>query len=447
MKHVRLETLGVALPEILVPQDGVDIRSWSVIACDQYTSEPEYWEKVAQNTKSLPSTYHLVFPETYLENTNLQGKIQSIERAMGDYLNSEVLKNLPPGVVLVDRKTPFNPSRRGIVLALDLEMYDFRPGSNSLIRPTEGTILERLPIRVQIRRNAPLEFPHVLILIDDPEKTVIEPLFAEASSQRPLYDSPLMEGAGHVTGHFLPAEKVGPRLKESLEALLRPGRLRNRYGTEDRLLFAVGDGNHSLATAKSVWEEKKAGLSPAEWENHPGRYALVEMVNLFDPGIQFEPIHRILTEVDPSDFLRYLRTREGISLIPAQPEETEDILGGSRGPLDDVAVVFGERVSFLSFPNNGGGRPAGVVDQLIEEYTQGEKDGRTDYIHGGETLVSLCKRADAVGFLLPSLRKDMLFPIIARDGLLPRKAFSIGEALEKRFYLEGRRIDAGGKNS
>ncbi len=441
MDTKSLAALGVALPEILVPGDGVDIRNWSVIACDQYTSEPEYWERVARETAGIPSTFHCVFPETYLENGDPEGRIRSIRRAMTEYAGSGVLKALPPGIVLVERSTPFHESRRGIVLALDLDLYDFRPGSSSLIRPTEGTILERLPIRVRIRRDAPLEFPHILILVDDPEKTVIEPLFADASSFPIIYDSDLMAGAGHVTGRFIPAHTAAPRLAGSLEALLRPGRLRNRYGREDRLLFAVGDGNHSLAAAKSVWEEKKLHLSPAEAASHPGRFALVEVVNLFDPGIQFEPIHRILTGVDPSDFFRHLRSRGGCMLTPAQPGESEDLLGGAPGPFDDVAIIAGGRSTFLTFPDNGGGRPAGVVDRIIDEYIGAVKKGRTDYIHGRESLVTLCENADAVGFLLPSLRKDMLFPIIARDGVLPRKAFSIGEASEKRFYLEGRRID------
>ena len=427
----ELLSLGIALPEILVPAESVDISTWAVVACDQYTSEPGYWSAVAAVAKDRPSALHCILPEIFLESPDVEQRMLSIKRTMADYLARGFLRKLPPGLILVDRRTVFHPSRKGIVLALDLEKYDYNRGTKSLIRPTEDTILERIPPRIKIRREAPLELPHIMILIDNPEKSVIEPLFDAGAGEPPLYDADLMMDGGHIVGRYLPTETASPLLAASLSRLA--GR-----GNGDPLLFAVGDGNHSLATAKAVWEELKPGLPKQLTASHPARFALVEIVNLYDSGIEFEPIHRILTGISPAEFLRYIEKIPG-----ADPRRTQSFAEVRELCADGslVGVLSAEWSAAIKTRSDGSRLPTGAVQELLEDFLRTRKEGGIDYIHGTDSLFSLCRRQDTVGFLLPPLPKRELFPAVIGGEVLPRKAFSIGEAPEKRFYLEGRRLD------
>ncbi|MDR1626637.1 MAG: DUF1015 domain-containing protein [Spirochaetia bacterium] len=446
--NAMLASLGVLVPEILVPAEGVDIGSWAVIACDQYTSEPEYWDKVARVAEGKPSALHCVLPELYLGSEKAEGAIAAIQKTMGDYVASGILRPLPPGLVLVERSTPYHALRRGVMLALDMERYDYRPGTSSLIRPTEGTIVERLPPRIRIRRDAALELPHIMVLIDDRQDEALGRLFGLAAAGRPVYDGELMLGCGRVRGRFLEAGKAGPALAEALGAL-------QKESGHPQLLFAMGDGNHSLAAAKAAWEEIRPGLSPGERERHPARHALVEIVNLYDPGVEFHPIHRVLTGADPRRFFAFLGQKPGFVLKKTSSfEETKSLCAAAWEDGDGQAfftlgLLSAGETALLRIPRDGAALPTAAAQRLLEEFcsggggegsTGGKTEGKIDYIHGGDSLFSLCAGGQALGVLLPGLPKSELFPLVLRDGTLPRKAFSIGEAPEKRFYLEARRI-------
>jgi hypothetical protein len=438
-----LTNLGVFLPKILVPSDRIEKHKWAVIACDQYTSEPEYWEKVEEYVGEAPSTLRCMLPECYLQGRDAEKRIAAVRGAMKEYLAEGVFDELPEGLVLVDRQTAFQNSRRGMVLAVDLEKYDYTPGAESLIRPTEGTIVERLPPRIHIRENAALEFPHVLVLLDDPEMTVIEPLFERKKTEEPLYSVKLMFGAGSVTGRHVSAEEAAPHLVKSLGALAD-----HSLDREKPFLFAVGDGNHSLATAKVVWEKIKAELPIEDGAGHPARYALVEIVNLYDRGIHFEPIHRLLSGIDVGAFLSHLSATGKLSMTPcSSSSELEARVRAERKP-DERHFTFGLVTQFETLLVRTGpadtSTPAAEVQKICEGFLAASAGrtggGNIDYIHGTEALFTLSRQAGSAGCFLPGMDKGEIFSLVERDGVLPRKAFSIGEASEKRFYYEGRRI-------
>jgi hypothetical protein len=439
-----LDRFGLSIPEMFIPSDAADVSLWPVIACDQYTSEPEYWERVENTVGDSPSTLRCVFPECYLEVPGGEERIAAIHAAMRRYLSSGILRPLPPGVILVDRATPYRPSRRGLLTAIDLERYDYRPGTKSLVRPTEGTILERLPPRIRIRQNAPLEFPHVLVLLDDPGKTVIEPLFESAAGAQPLYNTELMLAGGRITGRFLPKADAEPRLIKSLEKLMPAKDSAGPGGAEDFFLFAVGDGNHSLAAAKAVWEELKTRDALGAEADHPARYALVEIVNLYDPGIQFEPIHRLLSGFSEPEFTAFLKTRAEIEIQPCRSfadMESRTAESGKNSNSPHTAGILSPRgESVITITSAPGAVTAQIVQDLLDEFLRNRTGGSIDYIHGAESLRALCRKPGALGFFLPAIEKSGLFPTVLRDGALPKKAFSIGEASEKRFYFESRKI-------
>ena len=300
----RLEEMGIRVPEILLPAAEYDMSRWAVIACDQYTSQQDYWEKVEELTKGAPSTLNLIYPECYLEETEPEKRIEKINSTMKQYLSGSVFTDPVSGFILVKRDIPGAKPRWGLVAALDLEQYDFSENSNSLIRATEGTILDRIPPRVKIRRNAVLELPHIMVLIDDPEKTLIEPLTAELSVMEKVYDFDLMMGSGHLTGYRVNSEKHISMISEAVGNLSSKETLQRKYNSGNAFVFAMGDGNHSLATAKTIWENyKKENSGDPELMDHPSRWALVELVNIFSEGIQFEAIHRILFNAAPDIFL------------------------------------------------------------------------------------------------------------------------------------------------
>ena len=432
--------VALQVPEILLPKSGAALESWAVIACDQYTTAPEYWRQVEELVGDAPSTLHAIFPEVHLGGPGRARRIEGINRQMRRYLEDGTLEPLPPGFVLVDRETPRTPSRKGLLVCLDLEQYGFAPDSGSLIRSTEETDPERLPPRIEIRRGAPLELPHVMVLIDDPENTVIEPLFESRDELPLLYDFELMMGGGRLRGwHAGEPERIAGTA-DALAALASG--FAARYGASRKaapLLFAVGDGNHSLAAAREVWEAKRRG-APAD---HPARHALVELVNLHDPGLRFEPIHRVVFETDADELLSSLadhcRSRGSHLEVTdfADRRQWEKARAGLDRGGQHLPFVASRRLGIATI-HRPRQQPAAAS---LQSFLGGAGvRHRVDYIHGGDRVEELGSLPGNVGFFTEALDKQSLFRTILRDGPLPRKSFSLGEAEEKRYYLESRRI-------
>ena len=440
--------IGLQVPALLVPRTGTDLTQWAVVACDQYTSQPAYWQAVERLVGSAPSTLRLILPEVYLGAADEAERILAIQQTMHRYLAQEVLVPQPPGFVLVERQTHRGRSRKGLLAALDLECYDFNPGAKTLIRPTEDTILERLPPRVRVRENAPLELPHVMVLIDDPQRLVIEPLFAEPQDR--LYDFPLMMDGGRARGWLAYHPLLIQWVVEQLIRLADPESFAARYGVEDEpvLLYAMGDGNHSFATAKTIWENlKRAAPDPAAIMNHPARHALVELVNLHDPGLEFEAIHRVMFNVNPThllaaldDFLTKARAALTVREFSSWQAARQNGLEAQQPNRQVIGFIAEGRAGVLTVERAKHTLPVGTLQVFLDAYLATQPQARIDYIHGEEALQALGQQPGNIGFYLPALAKDDFFPTVIRDGALPRKTFSMGEADEKRFYLECRRI-------
>ena len=408
--------------DILLPDFSVTEGSkWAAVACDQFTSEPEYWEEADRFVGDAPSTLRLILPEVYLDEGDTRTPL--INRAMEEYLQS-ILVSHPDSMIYVERTQASGGVRRGLVGAVDLECYDYKKGSDSLIRATEGTVLERIPPRVAVRRGAAVELPHVMLLIDDPERTVIEPLMGAPAEV--AYDFDLMLGGGHIKGYFVdPFDRA--RIASALEALADEGRTSARYGEGlAPLLFAVGDGNHSLATAKATYEEIKARVGKDAAACHPARYALCEVVNLHDPALEFEPIYRVMFGVEPEHVIDALKTYAASLDGNAEPQRIEYIYGETRGEL-----TVSSPVQQL---------PVGTLQTFIDEYIKRNPGVTVDYIHGVDSTEKLAQKDGAVGFIFEGMAKDSLFKTVMLDGALPRKTFSMGHARDKRFYLEARKI-------
>jgi len=423
---MSLADIGLAVPEILLPVPGIDLSRWAVVACDQYTSQPEYWQAVAERVGDAPSSLQLVLPEVWLGAKDQDARIAAIQARMRAYLASGIFAPPLRGFVAVDRSTPHTKSRRGLLVALDLDRYDWRPGSRALVRATEATLEERLPARLRVREGAALELPHVLMLVDDPQRTVIESVCDAAARGVPLYDVELMDGAGRVRGWPVADSAEIARVGRALAALAAPELQRAKYGPSDGdpFLYASGDGNHSLAAAKLAWERRKPALSSAELERDPARYALVELVNVHDPGLRFEPIHRVIFGVEPKALLADLESPRA-----AGPSHALRWMAATRS---GVAAI------------QAGAEPLAVaaLQVFLDAWLAKHPAARIDYIHGDDALARLAAQPQCIGFFLPAFEKSALFPTVARRGVLPRKAFSLGEAEEKRFYLEARRIRA-----
>ena len=425
---------GLHVPQIMLPKEGTDYFKWAVVACDQFTSEPEYWEKVEEIVGDAPSTLRLMLPELYLDKPGEAEKIKDIRAAMDKYLADGTLRTMEPGCMLIKR-TAEGRTRLGLVIATDLEAYDFNKGSNSLTRATEGTVVERIPPRLRIRGDAPIEMPHILILIDDPDKSVIEPLVD--APKEVIYDTDLMMDGGHITGCFI-EEKNLEGAKEALSALY--DKAEAKYGAGHVIFQAMGDGNHPLATAKTAWENIKKTLSPEEIEVHPARYALCEIENIHDDGIVFEPIHRVIfanqgqSGMDlVNKLVDHLGKLNGKAYLAdadaAAPEgafEIPYITGAQRGKI------------IIEEPENK--LEVGALQAALDIMVKEEKVCDIDYIHGTAAVEKLSVRDGNAGFMLPPMDKFMLFPAVAADGALPRKTFSMGEANEKRYYIESRYI-------
>ena len=409
--------------DILLPDfTKTDARRWAVVACDQFTSEPEYWASVINEVGDAPSTLRLTLPEVWLSEA--QARIPGIHAAMEDAMH-EVLESHPGCMICLDRTQSDGTHRLGLIGTVDLEAYDYTRGAQTPIRATEGTVLERIPPRVAIRRGAPLELPHVMLLIDDPDRTVIEPIFARAAELETVYDFDLMLGGGHVCGRLLDEAACGA-VSDALAALGTPEEMEKKYGApKSPLLFAVGDGNHSLATAKAAYEEIKAKLGDAALD-HPARYALAEVVNLHDSGLNFEPIYRVVFGVEPEELLSEL-TAYAASLS-----------GSVEGQVTEAVWAGGNRTIVL--PHAEQQLTVGTLQAFLDLYLRSHPEAEVDYIHGEGSLRALAGRPNAVGFLFEGMKKDQLFKSVLFDGALPRKTFSMGHAEDKRYYLEARKI-------
>ncbi len=432
------DAIGVQIPKILLPKPGIDLKKWAVIACDQFTSQPEYWAKAGQFVGSAPSTLNLILPEVHLEQPGVEDRIHRIQNTMRQYLTDGIFET-SENFVYVER-TVGGHTRKGLVLALDLERYDYSKGSTSLIRATEGTIIERIPPRVKIRDGAAMELPHILVLIDDPACTVIEPIAAAKGKLTPRYNFDLMQNSGHLAGYLVPAD-LEEQAVQALEALARPETFAAKYGVATNLpvlLFAMGDGNHSLATAKAYWEKIKAKVGM----NHPARYALVEIENVHDEALVFEPIHRILFGLK-RDILAEMNAHFGgnYTFTPLADAKTMvSRVDKASGPKQAIGVVSDKGFGLIEIANPTSNLPVGTLQAFLDPFIKGGGAEKIDYVHGNEVVVSLGSKPGNIGFYVPAMDKSDLFKTVILDGALPRKTFSMGEAHEKRFYMECRKI-------
>lgn len=439
------DEIGVQVPKILLPKDKTDMQRWAVIACDQYTSDKGYWERLIQQTEGAPSTLNLIFPEVYLEDDDAEQRILGINRQMDAYLTDGSLEEQQAGFVLIDRKTTEVESRKGLILALDLEKYDYNKGAQSLIRATEGTILDRLPPRIKVRENAPIELPHIMVLIDDPEQTVIEPLFKQQLET--LYDFELLENGGHIKGYRVDQPEHIQQIVNALKKLADPQAYQEKYpGEESVMLFAMGDGNHSFATAKAIWEQLKQEAEDKDAiMNHPARYALVELVNVHDSGLEFEAIHRVLFDVDCDHMLQAMEGFFSSRKTPMTFTACADLaaaeeLSGQADGAHAFPVVLAGQFGVCKVADPEFTLTVATLQAFMDRYLEENSAVRVDYIHGDQAVTELGSQANSAGFYLPSISKHDLFKTIVLDGALPRKTFSMGEADEKRFYLECRKI-------
>ncbi len=449
MAKPNFAALGLTIPDLLLPKDGVDLTRWAVVAADQYTSQRDYWQRVDDYVGDAPSTLRLILPEVYLEDDDVDARVSGIQQAMQQYLQQGVFRSAQ-AMVYIDRKTSHVASRKGLIVALDLEHYDYRKGSKTLVRATEKTVEERLPPRVKIRANAALELPHVMVLIDDPERTVIEPLAERFSQSAPLYDVELMENGGRLRAHEVSDNGALEAIRSALESLAQQSKFREKYGVQgdDVLLYAMGDGNHSLAAAKAHWDQVKKTLSPTEREEHPARHAIVELVNVHDEGLVFEPIHRVVFGVDPRALLdgapAYFEKRgsrcstESVSDAASQKRKLETLWTSGERHAIGYVTSSDRGILFVDDPRHN--LAVGSLQNFLDDELGGRKGVSTDYIHGDDVVESLSADPERIGFYLPSMDKSDLFKTVILDGALPRKTFSMGEADEKRFYFEARKI-------
>ncbi len=400
--------------DILLPDfTKTDAGTWSVIACDQFTGDPSYWEQTAENVGTAPSTLRLILPEIYLEEPDVENRIAAIQSGMQEYLASGLLKTYENAMVYVERIQGNGVLRAGVIGKIDLEAYDYNKGSVSPVRATEATVLERIPPRMRVREGAQLELPHIMILIDDPDDSAIGACTAAKEQMQKLYSTELMCGGGSIDGYLMD-DAQQTAFQNALTALLD--------GKE--LQFAMGDGNHSLATAKACYEAMKQADPDKDFSDHPARYALVEIVNLHSDALQFEAIHRIVEDTDTAKLMDVLTCELALS-------ETE-----SDQPL---TIVQGGARKTLYIHNPSSNLAVGSLQNALDAYLA-ENAGKIDYIHGEETIDRLAAKDGSIGFLLPDLHKSLLFPSVQKDGVLPRKTFSMGHAEDKRYYMECRKI-------
>ena len=405
--------------DILMPKTD-HMEKWAVIACDQFTSDAAYWDRVRKNAEGAVSTINLILPEAELGTEKEAAHTAEINATMKKYMDENVFTVYPNSYVYVERTLENGTVREGLVGMVDLDAYDYSTGATSAIRATERTVSERIPPRQRVRRDAPIELPHILMLCDDHDKVLIEPIGAKKAQLKKLYDFDLMEDGGHIAGWLVDGEDA----KAFDEALAKySATVGEKYkGLKGvPMVFAVGDGNHSLATAKSCYEELKKNHPGEDLSNHPARYALVELENIHDPAQVFEPIHRVIFKTEPKKLLKAL----------------EDACGGAEG--FPVKWYIGDESGTVVLDKNKGELAVGILQHFLDEYLK-DHTGEIDYIHDDDALIDLAKQPDTIGFLLPAMEKSQLFRGVIADGILPRKTFSMGHSREKRYYLEGRKI-------
>lgn len=409
---------------ILIPKN-IDMYKWSVVACDQYTSEPDYWNEVKNIVGESPSTLNLILPEIYLEESDVSKRIENINKSMEQMLKDDIFTEYKNSMIYLERTQNDGKVREGLMGMVDLEDYSYEVGSQTLIRATEKTVIERIPPRMKVRENALLELPHIMILIDDDKKDIIESLKHKVSDKDVVYDTDLMEKGGHIKGYKLDKETIDEIIRK-LESLADKDNFEKKYDIKDKgvLLFAMGDGNHSLATAKACYEKLKETMTEEEYLNHPSRYALVELVNLHSPALEFEAIHRVLFDVDVNDLLESLY-------------KYYDINENGNGQKFELITKNMDKTLYISNPKSN--IPVGSIQLFLDEYLKSHK-GKIDYIHGEDVTRELGLKDGNVGIIFDAMAKEDLFKTVILDGALPRKTFSMGHSHDKRFYLEARKI-------
>ncbi|MDD4083181.1 MAG: DUF1015 domain-containing protein [Sphaerochaetaceae bacterium] len=429
----RLNEMGLFLPNILIPKKEIDLKKWAVVACDQYTSEKEYWKRVDKFVGECPSTLRLIYPECYLGEKESKKRIDNINKTMASYSKNNIFDEYQDSFFLVKRDVE-NKTRWGLIVCLDLERYSWEKDSKSLIRATEGTILSRIPPRKEIRKDALLEIPHIMVLINDKEQTVIEPFKNHTQKLNQVYNTKLMEKGGSITSWQINEKQDLEKITKAFETLY------SNLDESNPLLFAMGDGNHSFATAKSCWLDIRENLTEEEIKNHPARFCLVELENIYDSGLVFEPIHRVLFNIKWEEFFNNLMNfcsgfeKVNISNIEVMMDKIEN----NKDPRQCFGICYNENyyIVFLEEPKASlvAGTLQYLIDSLINEKTT------VDYTHGIEITQKKGNEKNNIGLFLPGISKDTFFDSIIKDGALPRKTFSMGNANEKRFYMETRRI-------
>ena len=409
---------------ILLPKN-TDMTKWSVVACDQYTSEPEYWNDVEKIVGDAPSTLKLTLPEIYLEDENISERIAKINSNMKALLDEDFFNEYKDSMIYLERTQSDGKIREGLIGVVDLEAYSYEKGAETPIRATEKTVIERIPPRVKIRENAPLELPHIMILIDDDKKQIIENLKNKVSEDDIVYDFDLMKNGGHVKGYLLNEETMD-EVDKGLKELADKEVFAKKYDVNNKevLLFAMGDGNHSLATAKACYEKLKETMSEEEYLNNPARYALVELVNLHSPALEFEAINRVIFNTEPEKLLNSLK-------------EYYQINKDGNGQKIEVITNDVDEKWYIENPKSN--IAVGSIQIFLDEYLK-NNEGKIDYIHGEETIKNLAKQSGNVGFIFEAMPKNELFKTVILDGSLPRKTFSMGHSYDKRYYLESRKI-------
>ena len=417
--------------DILLPEKEIPLEKWACVACDQFTSDPAYWEKARAAAAGSPTALDLILPEAYLGAPDKEARVAAIHAAMRCD-QKEVLTRRVHGFVYVERTERSGRIRQGLVGALDLEDYSYELGVLPPIRPSESTVVSRIPPRLAVRRGACLETPHVMMLADDPEKTLIEPIAAQKSALQKLYEGELMLSGGHIAGWAVEDAAQLAAIEAALAALGTQTAFDTKYPAaagHPPLTLAVGDGNHSLATAKAYWEELKKTLTPAQRENHPARWCLAEVCNVHSPAIEIEPIHRAFFGTDIQSVL--------LALTAYSDEHALGLHTGPDGQL--IRLMDGKNDYELSFHTPAAPLTVGTVESFVEFYLRDHPEVSVDYIHDEPALRGLCAKG-AVGILLPPFAKSDLFKGVVLGGVLPRKTFSMGHAEEKRYYLECRCI-------
>ena len=436
----NIEEYGIRVPQILYPKN-MDLSSWSVIACDQYTQDKDYWKKAEENAKGKPSTLNLILPEVYLNSPDKSQRIEQIRKTMKSYLEEGVFDQPKEAFIYIERTTAFGRTRKGLVAQIDLETYEWKPFSKANIRATEATIVERIPPRMEIRRGAPLELPHIMLLVNDKEGLLVEGAGNIVKNKAPLYDGTLMNNGGSIKGWALESKEEIQAVAGAVDTIAR----KNTAADGSVFLFAVGDGNHSLATAKAVWDEYKTelvekGAGEKELVECPVRYALIEIVNIYDEGLTFEPIHRVIFNINSRELIAFLEQKlEGKAKEVSSKEELEKAVKNSWAHFG-FAFKKDDQQKYVLLETNIKELAVARLQPVIDEFLKNCSGSEIDYIHGSEEVLKLGTQDNATGILLPPIAKDSFFETINNRGPLPRKSFSMGEADEKRFYLECRKL-------